>query len=76
MNQVGLNDLRVVEIPFEFNFKISRLDAQVFGDFAYNLDGSQRAEQAAAAYQAVLSGSKQYSCAIPSPFFSGANAVT
>ncbi len=54
MNQVGLNNLRVVEIPFEFNFKISKLDAQIFGDFAYNLDGTQRAQQAAAAYQAVL----------------------
>jgi len=54
LNQVGLNDLRVVEIPFEFNFKISRLDAQIFGDAAYNLDGSQRAQQAAAAYQVVL----------------------
>jgi len=52
-NQVGLNHLTVVEIPFEFNFKISRWDARVFGDFAYNLEGSQRAEDAAAAYQAV-----------------------
>ncbi|HLX95240.1 MAG TPA: putative porin, partial [Verrucomicrobiae bacterium] len=54
MNQVGLNHLSVVEVPFEFNFKISRLDAQVFGDVAYNLQGSQRAQDAAAAYQAVL----------------------
>ncbi len=54
MNQVGLNHLSVVEVPFEFNFKISRLDAQIFGDAAYNLQGSQRAQDAAAAYQAVL----------------------
>jgi Putative porin len=54
LNQVGLNNLLVLEIPFEFDFKISQLDAQVFGDAAYNLDGEQRAEAAAAGYQTVL----------------------
>ena len=54
-NQVGLNHLLVVEVPFEFNFRISKLDARVFGDFAYNLEGAQRAEDAAAAYQNILS---------------------
>jgi hypothetical protein len=54
-NQVGLNDLLVVEIPFEFNFKIDKLAARVFGDYAYNLEGSQRATEAAAAYSTILS---------------------
>jgi len=54
-NQVGLNNLEVVEVPFEFNFKIYRLDAQFFGDVAYNLQGSQRAQAAAAGYSAYLS---------------------
>ena len=54
-NQVGLNNLEVVEVPFEFNFKIYRLDAQLFGDVAYNLQGSQRAQAAAAGYAAYLS---------------------
>jgi Putative porin len=54
LNQVGLNHLLVLEVPFEFNFKISRLDARVFGDVAYNLEGGQRAEDAAAAYTYVL----------------------
>jgi hypothetical protein len=54
LNQVGLNNLLVLEIPFEFDFKISQLDAQVFGDAAYNLDGEQRAEAAATGYQTVL----------------------
>jgi hypothetical protein len=53
-NQVGINDLQVVEVPFEFNFKIGRLDAQIFGDGAYNLAGSQRAQAAAAGYAAYL----------------------
>lgn len=54
-NQVGLNHLLVVEVPFEFDFKISRLDARVFGDGAYNLEGAQRARDAAAAYSSILS---------------------
>ena len=62
LNQVGLNHLLVVEIPFEFDFKISKLDAQVFGDAAYNLQGAQRAEDAANAYQAV-----QAAQTIPAP---------
>jgi hypothetical protein len=53
-NQTGLNNLQVLEIPFEFNFKISKLDARLFGDFAYNLDGAQRADQAAAGYAYYL----------------------
>lgn len=54
-NQVGVNNLLVVEVPFEFDFKIKKLDAQVFGDAAYNLEGAQRARDAAAAYSAILS---------------------
>jgi hypothetical protein len=55
MNQVGLNNLLILEVPFEFDFKISRFDARVFGDAAYNLDGEQRAQAAASAYSYVLS---------------------
>jgi hypothetical protein len=54
-NQVGLNDLLVLEVPFELNFKIKQFDAQFFGDFAYNFEGAQRADAAAAAYQQFLS---------------------
>jgi len=54
-NQVGLNNLQVLEVPFEFNFKISQLDARIFGDAAYNLDGAARAEAAQSAYSAYLS---------------------
>ncbi len=53
-NQVGLNSLTVLEVPFELNFKISKLDAQLFGDVAYNFDGAQRARDAATAYAAYL----------------------
>ncbi len=54
-NQVGVNDLLVLEIPFELNFRLKNLDARFFGDFAYNFQGRQRAEAAASAYDAYLS---------------------
>lgn len=53
-NQAGLNDLSVLEVPFELNFKIRQLDARVFGDVAYNLEGAQRAQAAAQGYAAYL----------------------
>jgi len=53
-NQVGLDHLLVLEIPFELNFKIARMSTRLFGDFAYNLEGRQRAEQAAAGYANYL----------------------
>jgi len=53
-NQVGLNNLEVLEVPFEINFKISHLDARIFGDMAYNFQGSQRATAAATAYATYL----------------------
>jgi polyhydroxyalkanoate synthesis regulator phasin len=51
-NQVGVNNLLVVDVPLEVNFKISKLNARVFGDFAYNLDGRQRATDAVNALSA------------------------
>ncbi|HEY2081144.1 MAG TPA: putative porin [Verrucomicrobiae bacterium] len=53
-NQVGLDHLTVLEIPFEANFKICKLDARMFGDFAYNFEGKERAQAAANGYQAFL----------------------
>src|SRR5262249_19882190 len=56
-NQVGLDHLTVLEVPFEANFKVSCLDAKFFGDFGYNLDGKARAEGAAKGYAAYLANS-------------------
>ena len=67
-NQVGLNDLLVLEIPFELNFKIKQFDARLFGDFAYNFDGAQRAEAAASAYQKFLSNPPPAISANPASF--------
>jgi hypothetical protein len=53
-NQIGINNLLVVDVPFEVNFKIKQLNARVFGDFAYNLEGSQRATDAVSALAAQV----------------------
>jgi hypothetical protein len=50
-NEEGINDLLVLEIPAEFDFKIGKtilgtLQARLFGDFAYNLKGDDRARAA------------------------------
>jgi hypothetical protein len=52
-NQVGVKNLLVLEVPFEINFKISKLNARVFGDYAYNFDGSDRAQDAVRALRAA-----------------------
>jgi hypothetical protein len=45
-DETGINDLLVVEIPFELNIKTDKLDYRVFGDYAQNLEGDQRAQAA------------------------------
>jgi hypothetical protein len=56
---VGVNDLLVVEVPFEVTVKLNKVDVRGFGDVAYNLDGRQRAEGAAAGYASYLAN-QQY----------------
>jgi hypothetical protein len=51
-NQTGINDLLVLEIPFELNYKLAKLDLRLFGDYAQNLEGGDRAR---AAYEASRS---------------------
>lgn len=48
-NQNGINDLLVLEVPAEVNFKVANHNARVFGDFAYNFQGNDRARSAATA---------------------------
>ncbi|MFL6519114.1 MAG: putative porin [Chthoniobacterales bacterium] len=42
-NQVGINSLMVLETPWEFGFKIHDIPLRIFGDFAVNFDGDDRA---------------------------------
>lgn len=51
-NQTGINNLMVLEVPFEMNWKMSKLNLRLFGDFAQNLQGKDRAQ---AAYDAANS---------------------
>lgn len=48
-NQAGISNLMVLEIPAELNFKVASYAARIFGDFAYNIQGDQRARAAASA---------------------------
>ncbi len=50
-NQEGINDLLILEIPAEFNWKFDHTpfgpaQLRFFGDFAYNIDGNDRAQKA------------------------------
>jgi hypothetical protein len=62
-NQIGVNDLRVIEVPLEFKFPLFRYSGMLYGNFAKNLDASDRAAHAGKAaysdqdkaYQAGLS---------------------
>jgi hypothetical protein len=55
-NQVGLDHLLILEVPFEFNFNFSQITARIFGDYAYNLEGSDRATAAVRALAAANVG--------------------
>lgn len=53
-NQNGINSLMVLEIPVEFDFPVhigplGNLEGRFFGDFAINMKGKERAEEAAIA---------------------------
>ena len=52
-NETGLNDLLILEFPAEFNLKVYGVNVRVFGDYAYNFDGVQRAQ---AAFNATQTG--------------------
>ncbi|MCE0524207.1 MAG: putative porin [Methylacidiphilales bacterium] len=45
-NVSGINNLAVLEIPMEFDFKLGKLPMRVFGDFAYNTEANERADAA------------------------------
>ncbi|HEX4639061.1 MAG TPA: putative porin [Chthoniobacterales bacterium] len=45
-NQTGINSLLVLDIPWEIGWKIGELPMHLFGDFAVNLEGGDRASAA------------------------------
>ena len=52
-NQVGINDLDILDIPTEFDWVMAGIPYRLFSDFAYNMSGSQRARAAEAAAAAA-----------------------
>ena len=44
-NQTAVNNLTVVEIPFEFDWVLGGVPARAYGDVAINLDGKERAKK-------------------------------
>jgi hypothetical protein len=52
-NVTGENDLLILETPAEFDFKAFGVPMRVYGDFAYNFLGQERADDAR---QAITSG--------------------
>jgi len=54
-NQTGLNNLQVLEIPWELNWQLTRVQWRLFGDYAQNLDGAARARAAYAASRSAFS---------------------
>jgi hypothetical protein len=52
-NQTGINDLAIVELPMQVDFKLGSLDARAFGDYSINLEGDKRARAAYAAGTAI-----------------------
>ena len=52
-NVSGINDLAVLEVPWEFDFKADKLPMRIFGDFAYNFEANERANQARAAINSL-----------------------
>jgi len=45
-NQIGINDLAIVDIPAEFGWKSFGIPIRIFGDIAYNLDSGSRSNNA------------------------------
>jgi hypothetical protein len=66
-NQTGINNLSILELPMEINFKIASLDARAFGDYAINLAGNKRAFTAYNTGEAIASQTGN-----PNPFPHGA----
>ena len=44
-NTAAINNLTVIDVPFEYDWLINGVPARAFGDFAINIDGSDRARK-------------------------------
>jgi hypothetical protein len=46
LNQNGINNLSIIEVPAEYNLKMGDHHFRLFGDLAYNISGNDRAKAA------------------------------
>jgi hypothetical protein len=53
-NQTGINDLMIIDVPFQLDYRYKWLNLRVFGDYAENLQGSDRAKAAFAGQNSTL----------------------
>jgi len=53
-NQTGINSLLIFDMPWELGWKLWNLPMHLFGDFAVNLEGDERADAAAATIPHVI----------------------
>jgi hypothetical protein len=53
-NETGINDLLVLQVPWELNYKLDCINLRLFGDYAQNLQGADRARAAFAAQNSPL----------------------
>lgn len=65
LNQNGLRHLLILEFPWEVNYQMAKLNWRLFGDFSYNLEGAQRAKEAAQAYSTYLGNPNAFNQNLP-----------
>src|SRR5262249_18364717 len=53
-NETGTRNLTVLDIPVEMVYKWDKIHLRVFGDYAQNLDGGERAQKAYEASQNTI----------------------
>ena len=73
-NQVGTNNLLILDVPAEFDWKMWKVPFKIFGDYAHNFEGADRATRAGhpdktnedTSYQIGLESAKSSTAAISS----------
>lgn len=66
-NQTGIKNLLIVEVPAELNLRLDRMDARIFGDYAWNLRGADRARAAYNGVQNAIDTGLGFPAPISSP---------
>ena len=57
---MGVNHLKVIDVPAQFDYMYKGYGMRLWGDFAWNTEGDKRANDAGAAYSAYTGEDKAY----------------